>query len=95
MTVQHAPGSVSVLDIEGSVAWEWLATCRTCDLVHGYRTETPGKSYMTWSAVDGHTYRPRLPRLTLDALMIEHRMVVGDVVDQSGDGAPRQLDEGR
>lgn len=83
MTVQHARGSV--LDVEGSVTWEWLATCRTCGLVHGYRTETPGKSYMTWEAVDGHTYRPRLPRSVLDVLMIEHRMVVLDGDSAAGD----------
>lgn len=83
MTVAHAQGSV--LEVSGSVTWEWLAECRTCGLVHGYRTDT-GRSYMTWSAADGHTYRPRLPRSVLDVLMIEQRTVVVDVVDQPGDG---------
>jgi hypothetical protein len=70
--VKHARGSV--LDVAGSVTWEWLATCRECGRVHGYRTATPGLSYMTWAAADGHTYRPRMHRGELDALMIEHRM---------------------
>lgn len=82
MRVEHSHGSI--LDVRGSVTWEWLATCRSCGLVHGYRTAT-GRSYMTWDAVNGHTYQPRLPRSVLDALMIEHRMAVLDGDSAAGD----------
>lgn len=69
--VDHARGSI--LDLYGSVPWEWLAGCRECGVPHGYRTQTPGKlPVMTWDSVDGHTYRPRLPRSVLDALWVEY-----------------------
>jgi hypothetical protein len=67
-----------MLGLEGSVPWEWLAACRTCNRPHSYRPDLVHLGCMTWAAVeDGHTYRPRLGRWNVDALMVEHRSETG------------------
>jgi hypothetical protein len=85
MTVEHAQGSI--LELVGAVPWEWLAGCRVCGVPHGYRTQTRGKlPVMTWDAVNGHTYVPRLPRGLVDALLVEWKTEEGsDVVVAAGE----------
>jgi len=84
----------SILDLAGSVTWEWLAGCRECGAPHEYRPDPrahgllPGdKPVMTWaSPVDGHTYRPRVPRWTVDTLLIEQKMEEQHDVAAASDG---------
>lgn len=65
-----------MLGLGGVVPWVWLAGCRACGRPHELRflRGDVGEPLVTWADPrDGHTYRPRLGRHAVDALMVEHR----------------------
>lgn len=63
--------------LDGSVPWEWLATCQSCGKPHEYRPESCGcgkerTGMMTWKADDGHAYQSRLGAFTVQRLRAEY-----------------------
>lgn len=73
--MSHVPGGEvpPSLALSGLVPWEWLAGCRDCGRPHDYVPEPGGRSYMTWSSPGCASYRPRMNRWLLDALLVEYR----------------------
>jgi hypothetical protein len=63
-----------LLDLHGTVEWEWLAGCRECGVPHPTRPDPRGSRGFAWaSGADGHPYQPRVHRWQLDTLLVEYR----------------------
>lgn len=65
-------------DLTGSVPWEWLAACLDCGEPHDYRPvrcecgKPKENGLRTWAADDGHSYRSRLPGISVDELRVKY-----------------------